>query len=98
MTRRRTQAGGNNGQQAWRPVDRPADTQACTNLRTGPHNRCTHPTPPPPATIPCAGDPGCPYRIPTHLARGGRAVCPWHTELAIHHDAHQRLADLMGAA
>jgi len=42
-------------------------------------------TPYPPGHRGCAGDPGCPYRIPEPLAKLGWTVCPWHRELATVH-------------
>lgn len=75
---RRGNAGGTQGSQAWRPVERPADVIACTNLRTGPHNRCTHGTPPPPGLTPCEGDNACPFRLPAGRGR----LCPEHAREA----------------
>lgn len=60
----RTGAGSRGGRTWWRPVNRPTPTTtACADTHTGPHNRCEHPTPPPPGYHRCAADTGCPIVI-----------------------------------
>jgi hypothetical protein len=98
---RRGNAGGTIGHQAWRPVDRPEPVIACghparpdraarpTNLHTGPHNRCSHATPPPVGLIPCRGDHACPYR----LKPGQGELCPEHAR-----ESRLTVADLRAEA
>lgn len=79
----------------WRPgPDRPL-VHNCTDVRVGPHNRCQHPTAITPGYRPCAGDPGCPYRLP---ADRPDTVCPWHHELAAAYDRHSEYRDIALAA
>lgn len=89
MTRARA---SNLGQGTWRPVDRPPSHQACTDLHTGPHNRCSHRTAPPPGTRYCALDPACPYRPPADTPD---EACPWHGDAD--HVPTIRWRELMGA-
>lgn len=91
MSRTMPRAGGAHGTDAHRPIDRPPPITACgskvppagqpptprTGLRVGPHNRCTHPTPPPPGRNHCRGDNGCAFRLPT-----GVDLCPEHAREA----------------
>lgn len=80
---RRQMAGGSVGHNAWRPVDRPEPVLACgqprktTDLRHGPHNRCTHGTAAPPHRRFCRGDNACAFRLPA-----GVDLCPEHAREA----------------
>lgn len=76
----RVVAGGHHGQHPWRPTERPPTTVACTDPHRGPHNRCSHPSPPPPGYHRCAGENGCPILIANrHPAR----LCQNHADDAV---------------
>lgn len=79
----------------WRPVEREPAPATCPKPYRGPHNRCAHQTPLPPGYVVCAGDPGCPYRIPAHYAAAGHTHCPWHAELAVAANLRVRFEELM---
>lgn len=96
MTRTQTHAGGTAGFSNWRPVDFPLEEPCKTGLHVGPHNRCNHATAFPSGFVGCAGDPGCPYRIPIHLAKLGWTRCPWHAELSRPYSVADGMHELMG--
>lgn len=73
----------------------PEQKYACEDPQVGPHNRCRHPVAVPPGTKRCAGDPGCPFRLPV----GGPDLCPGCADLAairLTVTDHRELVGLMG--
>jgi len=63
-----------------------------TEYRGYDHRACHHPTPLPPGTRRCAGDPGCETRLPL----GAAGLCGYHRDLAYGLPPEQRWALLMG--